>query len=164
LTGAGVAGETGTAVAADSVEPLYGISRAASECGVSERALRYYEEIGLLAPAGKTPGGLRRYSQSDLARVRRIRELQSVVGLNLDEIRTILDSDDRLNSIRDEYRASGTRAERRRELLSEGLALREQMAASLDGKLERLLAFRADVGAAIERIQELLRSDDVSPT
>ena len=154
MTDAGVAG-----VAA----ALLGISRAAAECGVSERALRYYEEIGLLEPAGKTPGGLRRYSESDLARVRRIRELQSIVGLNLDEIRTILDSDDRLNSIRDEYRSSATGSQRRRELLLAGLALREDMANSVDSKLERLLAFRAEIDAAISRIHDLLVAEGLTP-
>ncbi|MGH8921747.1 MAG: MerR family transcriptional regulator, partial [Actinomycetes bacterium] len=60
--------------------PLLGIGKAAEELGVSERALRYYQQIGLLTPSGRTPGGLRRYSAADLDRVRRIRELQRLLG------------------------------------------------------------------------------------
>ena len=54
---------------------LVGIGAAALRAGVSERALRYYQELGLLTPSGCTPGGMRRYSEADLARVARIREL-----------------------------------------------------------------------------------------
>ena len=63
-------------------EPLLGIGAAAERAGVSERALRYYQQLGLLVPAC-TPGGLRRYSEDDLARVARIRELQALLGLDL---------------------------------------------------------------------------------
>ncbi|MGH9116231.1 MAG: MerR family transcriptional regulator, partial [Acidimicrobiales bacterium] len=64
---------------------LLSIGRAAARLGVSERTLRYYEEIGLLSPAGHTPGRIRRYSEADMARVERIRELRDLMGFNLDE-------------------------------------------------------------------------------
>jgi DNA-binding transcriptional MerR regulator len=42
--------------------PLLGIGAAAARAGVSERALRYYQQLGLLTPCHSTPGGMRRYS------------------------------------------------------------------------------------------------------
>ena len=81
-------------------EELLGIGAAAARAGVSERALRYYQQLGLLEPACTTPGGLRRYSEDDLARVARIRELQTLLGLNLDEIAVVLRNEDRLAEIR----------------------------------------------------------------
>src|ERR1700722_15386113 len=81
-------------------EPLLGIGAAATRLGVSERALRYYQQLGLLVPARTTPGGLRRYSPADLARVERIRELQTLLGLNLDEIAVLLRNEDRIAQIR----------------------------------------------------------------
>src|ERR1022692_4774789 len=84
-------------------EHLLGIGAAATRLGVSERALRYYQQLGLLVPACTTPGGLRRYSEDDLARVARIRELQTLLGLNLDEIAVVLQSEDRLAEIRLRY-------------------------------------------------------------
>src|SRR5579859_2811831 len=74
----------------DGQERLLGIGAAAARSGVSERALRYYQQLGLITPSGRTPGGLRRYSQDDLARVARIRQLQTLLGLNLDEIAIVL--------------------------------------------------------------------------
>jgi DNA-binding transcriptional MerR regulator len=94
--------------AAETITPLLGIGDAAARLGVSERALRYYQQLGLLTPSGRTPGGLRRYSADDLARVERIRELQLLLGFNLDEIKTVLDSEDRLVELREEYRSPTT--------------------------------------------------------
>ena len=70
---------------------------------MSERALRYYQELELITPSGRTPGGMRRYSEADLARVTRIRELQSLLGLNLEEIAVVLRNDDRIGKIRELY-------------------------------------------------------------
>ena len=83
----------------------YRIGEVAAETDVSTRTLRYYEELGLLTPSGHSPGGARRYSDDDVARVRRIRELQELVGFNLEEIRTIVAAEDRLGELRQEFRA-----------------------------------------------------------
>ena len=62
---------------------LFRIGEAAERAGVSSRTLRWYEEIGLLAPSGHSSGGARRYSEDDLTRIEHIRELQSLLGLDL---------------------------------------------------------------------------------
>ena len=92
----------------DSEEQLVGIGAAAEQAGVSQRALRYYQQRGLLTPRGCTPGGLRRYCEEDLARVARIRQLQDLLGLNLDEIAIVLRGEDRMAEIRLAYHDEGT--------------------------------------------------------
>src|ERR1700734_3248891 len=114
-------------------EPLLGIGAAAERAGVSERALRYYQQLGLLVPAC-TPGGLRRYSQEDLARVARIRELQTLLGLNLDEIATVLRNEDRLAQIKLVYHAERTSDADRKELLRECLSLQQGLRATVEAK------------------------------
>jgi DNA-binding transcriptional MerR regulator len=99
---------------------------------------------------------VRRYSEDDLARVRRIRELQSLLGFNLDEIRAVLDNDDRLAQVRAEYRSTHTGTARRRELLEEGLTIHQKMGATIDAKLAALQRFRAEVDASVQRTEELL--------
>ena len=113
---------------------LLAIGQAAARCDVSERALRYYEEIGLLTPCSRTPGGLRRYSAEDLDRVARIRELQTLLGLNLDEVGAVLANEDRLAGLRHEYHAEATDAARRRELIEQGLRLRMELRGAVEGK------------------------------
>lgn len=140
---------------------LLGISKAAARCGVSQRSLRYYQQIGLLTPTGSTPGGLRRYSEADLERVRRIRELQALLGFNLDEIRSVLASDDRLAAIRAEYQAASEGSARRALLLRQALKVREDLAETVDAKITALQAFREELSASMDRVRSLLEGASV---
>ncbi|WP_046321610.1 MerR family transcriptional regulator [Mycobacterium sp. UM_Kg1] len=67
---------------------VYGISVAAELSGIGPQTLRLYESRGLLTPA-RTAGGTRRYSDDDLARLRRITELVAI-GINTAGIGQIL--------------------------------------------------------------------------
>lgn len=135
---------------------LLGIGAAAAQAGVSERALRYYQQLGLLEPACTTPGGLRRYSQDDLARVARIRELQTLLGLNLDEIAIVLRNEDRLAQIRRAYKDERTSDEERRRLGRECLALLESLRGTVEAKRSALESFLADLDARIGRCKDVL--------
>lgn len=137
---------------------LLGIGEAALRAGVSERALRYYQELELITPSGRTPGGMRRYSEEDLARVARIRELQSLLGLNLDEIAAVLRNEDRIDEIRQAYRDPRTGAAERQRLAREGLAIQENLRSIVVVKRAALDVFLADVDAHIVRIKEVLRN------
>ena len=138
-------------------EPLLGIGAAAERAGVSERALRYYQQLGLLVPAC-TPGGLRRYSEEDLARVARIRELQTLLGLNLDEIAVVLRNEDRLAEIRLSYHDERTSDSERRRLTRECLTLQESLRATVEAKRVALAGFLADLDARIRKCRDLLAS------
>jgi DNA-binding transcriptional MerR regulator len=135
---------------------LLGIGEAASRLGVSERALRYYQQIGLLVPACTTPGGTRRYSENDLARVARIRELQTLLGLNLDEIAIVLRAEDRMAEIRLTYQDERTSSSKRRELIRECLTLQEGLRATVEAKRAALEAFLGDLDARISRSRDVL--------
>jgi DNA-binding transcriptional MerR regulator len=129
------------------------IGEVALAAGVTTRTLRYYQEFGLLDP-GQSPGGSRRYSDADVARLRRILELRDVMGFDLERIRAILESEDRLAELRAEAQR-GISDERRREILAEAIAInarmREQVRAKravLDdflGELEVKAAYYATV-------------------
>jgi MerR family transcriptional regulator, repressor of the yfmOP operon len=139
--------------AEDEEERLLGIGEAAARLGVSDRALRYYEEIGLLTPCGRTKGGMRRYSEDDLARVRRIRELQTLLGLNLDEVRAVLANEDRIAVLRQEYRARPAGSSGRGDVAREILGLREELRATVQAKIDGLNAFLADLDETIARVR-----------
>ena len=65
------------------------ISVAAELAGVHPQTLRIYERKGLVDPA-RTPGGSRRYSDDDIALLRRIQELTNE-GLNLAGVQRVLE-------------------------------------------------------------------------
>jgi DNA-binding transcriptional MerR regulator len=136
---------------------LVSIGAAATTLGVSERALRYYQQLGLIS-CDRTPGGMRRYSETDLARVARIRELQSLIGLDLDEIAAVLANDDRLAEIRQAYHDEGTGAAERAELARECLALLEHLRVLVQAKQEDLSKFLADLDKRIARVRDVLPS------
>lgn len=69
-------------------QAVYVISVAAELAGMHPQTLRIYERRGLLTPA-RTTGGNRRYSDADIARLRRIAELAST-GMNLEGIRHVM--------------------------------------------------------------------------
>ena len=135
---------------------LLGIGAAAALLGISERSLRYYQQLGLVTPCARTPGGMRRYSGEDLTRVARIRELQSLLGLNLEEIAVVLRTEDRAAEIKQSYHDERTGAARRTELLREALSLQEDLRATVEAKRVALEKFLADVDARIKRIRALL--------
>jgi MerR family transcriptional regulator/heat shock protein HspR len=62
--------------------PRYSISVAAELTGLHQQTLRVYEARGLVLPR-RTPGGTRRYSEADLARLRKISALTGELGMNL---------------------------------------------------------------------------------
>lgn len=71
-----------------SSRPVYGISVAAGLVGMGQQTLRMYERKGLVEP-GRTEGGTRLYSDTDLIRLRRIADLISE-GLNLAGVGMVL--------------------------------------------------------------------------
>jgi MerR family transcriptional regulator, repressor of the yfmOP operon len=142
-------------------EELLGIGAAAARAGVSERALRYYQQLGLLTPACTTPGGLRRYSADDLARVARIRELQALLGLNLDEIAIVLRNEDRQAQIRRAYQDERTSEEERLRLTREYLTLLGGLRETVEAKRAALDSFMNDLDARIGRCQDVLAGRDV---
>jgi DNA-binding transcriptional MerR regulator len=138
-------------------EGFYPIGKAAKATGVSTRTLRYYEELGLVSPSGHSPGGARRYSDGDVARVRRIRELQQLVGFNLDEIRTIITAEDRLEQLRTEFRSSRSPL-REKQLVAEAIEINDRLREDMRTKLARLETFLADLDARAALYRRRARS------
>ena len=68
---------------------LYSISVVSQLLGTGQQNLRLYERRGLLTP-DRTAGGTRKYSEADLALLRRISELLDE-GLNLAGVAKVLE-------------------------------------------------------------------------
>lgn len=76
-----------------SARGVYGISVTSELSGIAPQTLRLYERRGLLTPS-RTDGGVRRYSDDDLRRLKRISELVGQ-GVNLAGISRILELENR---------------------------------------------------------------------
>ena len=144
------------APAASSEGRLVRIGAAAAAAGVTERALRYYEEKGLLEPAGRTPGGARCYSGDDITRVAYIKQLQNTLALDLADIATILSIDDRTSQLKATWQDS-TNCEQRRSILQEASSLLQEMRSLVVAKRAALDTFLADTEAKLARIDAEIR-------
>src|SRR5438309_3712489 len=130
-------------------QALYTIEQVATRTGFTKRTLRYYEEVGLLPPTGRTEGNYRRYSEADIERLERIKNLRGLLGFSLNEIRELLEAEDERGQIKVAYRhetealAKAAQLNRADELIhaqlqviEKKLAGLEQMKATLMAKLE----------------------------
>jgi len=82
----------------DASRGMYSTAVAAELVGNGEQNLRLYERRGLLTPE-RSLGGTRRYSDDDLARLRRIADLLDQ-GLNLAGVAMVLDLEDENAALR----------------------------------------------------------------
>ena len=131
------------------------IGEAAEAAGVSTRTLRYYEQRGLLNPSGRSPGGERRYTDDDVARLVHIRELAELLGADLDTIGALLSVEDRLASIRSEYRRPGQSATRQLELLAEAEQLNDDLQGRVDARIAGMKKVQAHLRAKAARYADL---------
>ena len=83
------------AAAPEAERRLLRINEVAAETGLTTRAIRYYEEIGLLEPAARSDGDYRLYDASDLDRLQFIRSLRDDAGFSLAQIGQLLEDDAR---------------------------------------------------------------------
>lgn len=79
---------------------VYVISVFAEIAGVHPQTLRNYERSGLLNPQ-RTSGGSRRFSEADLAALRRIQDLTNE-GVNLEGVRRIMKLEAEVERLREE--------------------------------------------------------------
>lgn len=117
------------------------IGKLATLGGLSTKALRYYESVGLIDAPDRTPSGYRDYPVSVMDRLRFIRAAQSV-GLTLGEIRGVIDFREQ------EFPPCG-----------HVLELIEARAADLDRRIAELRALRDELRALARRGRSLSPED-----
>jgi DNA-binding transcriptional MerR regulator len=122
------------------------ISEVAEAVGTTTRTIRYYEEIGLLPRSeDREHGAHRSYNESDVERLRETMQLKDLLGVSLDELKTLVEAEDARAALRAEWESGGPDEARRRVILNEAL-----------GHLERQLALLRDRRSAIEELESEL--------
>lgn len=66
------------------------IGEVAERTGLSLRTIRHYEEVGLVVPSARTPGGFRLYTRPDVARLDLVKRMKPL-GFQLEEMRELLE-------------------------------------------------------------------------
>ncbi len=142
---------------------LLRIQEVAAEVGLTTRSIRYYEEIGLLEPAGRSDGDYRLFDASDLERLRFIKSLRDDAGFSLAQVGQLLE-DEAARERNRERLAHTTDPAERRIYLDEGLARVERQIGLLDAKAKRLASMIDEARARERRIRAGLAELDESDT
>jgi MerR family copper efflux transcriptional regulator len=122
------------------VEDLMRIGDAAAAAGTTPRALRFYEQRGLLSPPPRTASGQREYGSGEVARVLTIRRLLAL-GLTIEDIRGCADRLDLLDGdALPPYGGPGC---------SQSAGIARRRLAALDAEITRLTRLRDELAAQI---------------
>jgi DNA-binding transcriptional MerR regulator len=73
------------------IDNHFQIGEVAHEVGLSLRTIRYYEELGLVSPSGRSEGGFRLYTTDDVARLSLVKALKPL-GMPLETMRELISS------------------------------------------------------------------------
>ncbi len=141
---------------------LLRIQDVAADTGLTTRAIRYYEEIGLLEPAARSDGAYRLFDASDLERLHFIRSLRDDAGFSLAQIGQLLEDEAARERNRQRFRTSGDQAERRA-LINDASTRVDRQIATLEAKRSRLDAMIEDARARRRHLDEHLANLDGGP-
>ncbi len=124
----------------------YRIGELAAKVGLTERTIRYYEELGLLESVKRLDGGVRVYTDDDARRLKYIAKLK-MLGLTLQEMLE-------LERMYRHHRSNRSVLPRLIELLDAHLA-------TLSDRMMELSALRDEIRAYREHVtQRLLEIDE----
>jgi DNA-binding transcriptional MerR regulator len=146
----------------DTRERLLRIQEVAAETGLTTRAIRYYEEIGLLEPAARSDGAYRLFDDSDLERLRFIKDLLDDAGFSLAQIGQLLEDEAARERNRERFRSSQDPVERRA-LILEARSRVEGQIATLRDKRGRLDAMIDEAEARRRHLDAHLAEIDGGP-
>jgi DNA-binding transcriptional MerR regulator len=129
--------------------------------GTTPRTIRYYEEIGLLPEAVARPAGQHRtYTEAEVERLREVMRLKSLLGVSLEELRTLLSAEEARAIVRAELRRDDVPAARRRELLGEALRHIDRQLQLVEHRAGELAKLEQELCETRRRVRRKLRELD----
>ena len=132
--------------------------------GTTPRTIRYYEEIGLLAESAERPSGQHRsYSEAEGERLREVMRLKSLLGVSLEELKTLLSAEEARAMLRAQLRREDVDPERRRALLGEALGHIDRQLELVEHRAGELAKLRQELCDTRKRVRRKLRELDDAP-
>jgi DNA-binding transcriptional MerR regulator len=134
------------------------ISEAAKAVGTTTRTIRYYEEIGLLPQSEDRDRGAHRvYAEADVERLRDVLQLKELLGLSLDELKTLVEAEEARAALRAEWQAGDADEGRRRAILEEALGHIERQLQLLRARRAAIEQLEGELAARRRRVQKRMR-------
>ncbi len=127
------------------------IGEIAERSGVTPRTIRYYEELGLLPRSERELGKHRVYTESDVERICELTRLRDLLGLSLDELRSMIAAEDVRAEIRRRFHETDSREEQLA-LLDEALPHIETQLTLVRRRLSALQELEAELAERRKRV------------
>jgi DNA-binding transcriptional MerR regulator len=141
--------------------PSLRIGDVARLVGTTPRTIRYYEEIGLLAQESERPsGGHRVYTEAEVERLREVMRLKELLGVTLEELKTLLAAEESRASVRAQLRREDVDPPRRRELLAQSLGHIDRQLELVEHRAAELAKLKAELGETRKRVRRKIRELD----
>ncbi len=132
--------------------------------GTTPRTIRYYEEIGLLPEAPARPSGQHRlYTQAEVERLREVMRLKHLLGVSLDELKTLLTAEEARAEVRAQLQREDVYPERRHELLSEALGHIDRQLELVRHRAGELAKLEVELSETRKRVKRKLRELESDP-
>ena len=126
--------------------------------GTTPRTIRYYEEIGLLPETHTRPSGQHRlYTHAEVERLREVMRLKELLGVSLDELKTLLAAEEARAEVRAQLRRDDVHPERRRELLDEALGHLERQLELVRHRSLELAKLEHELSETRKRVKRKIR-------
>lgn len=133
---------------------LLKIEEVAKRTGLTKRAIRYYEDIGLISAPERTQGGIRLYAEEDIEKINKILLVKEVLGFSLAEIQEYLAFQTLIEQQKSEYRTTEDREARRLKLIGI-LEVLQKEKTMIGTKIMRMEQFKEEL---IEKEKRVLKA------
>ncbi|MDX6565246.1 MAG: MerR family transcriptional regulator, repressor of the yfmOP operon [Gaiellales bacterium] len=129
------------------------IGELASRTGTTPRTIRYYEEVGLLpARPCEAKGTHRTYDEGDVETLDALVRLRELLGLSLDDLRTMVSAESARAGLRRAFYESEDRPDERARILCEARGHVETQLALLRARRKTILQLEAELEERLERV------------
>ncbi len=129
------------------------IGEAAERTGLTQRTLRYYEELGLLKPPARVARGQRLYGPEDLARVGQVRRMRDLLGFSLGEIKVVIEAEEAKQHLREDLKTERSQ-KRRLKQMREAAAITARQLAVVEEKVAGMQAMRKELSRDLAGFNE----------
>ncbi len=136
------------------VAPEYiSIGEAAERSGLTQRTLRYYEELGLLKPPARVARGQRLYTAGDLERIAQVRRMKDLLGFTLGEIKTVVEAEEAKQQLRTGYKQERS-IKRKLKQMHDAAEITERQLRLVEDKIVQMQAMKKELTRDLSGFRE----------
>jgi DNA-binding transcriptional MerR regulator len=135
------------------IRERYRIGEVAERVGVTTRAIRYYEERGLLGATERSKGAHRLYTDADITRLEELIRLRDLLGLSLEALVALAEAEDARAALRNQWEESASDRERAR-IVTAAIAVIERQLQLVQGRQQRLSEFADELSEKLRSLHK----------